>query len=83
MATYASYEKCFLINVRFDVRLCTLSIVVVFTRPKWFVKMYECLKEQKESVLKGLEKAGIMEAVKPAQDIYTRCENPFDDRNRK
>ena len=33
------------------------------------------LKEQKESVLKGFEKAGIMEAVKSAQDVYTRCEN--------
>ena len=24
-----------------------------------------------------------MEALKSAQDIYTRCENPFDDRHRK
>ena len=42
--------------------------------------MYEYHKEQKESVIKGFEKAGIMEAVKSAQDIYTRCENPFDNR---
>ena len=41
------------------------------------------LKEQKESVIKGFEKAGIMEAVKSFQDIYTRCENPYDDRRRK
>ena len=45
--------------------------------------MYEYLKEQKESVIKEFEKAGIMEAVKSAQDIYTRCENPFVDRRRK
>ena len=45
--------------------------------------MYEYLKEQKEAVTKGFEKAGIMEAVKSAQDIYTRCETPFDDRRRK
>ena len=42
--------------------------------------MYEYLKEQKESVIKGFEKAEIMAAVKSSQDIYTRQENPFDDR---
>ena len=45
--------------------------------------MYEYLKEQKESLIKGFEKAGIMEAVESAQDIYIRCENPFDGRRRK
>ena len=50
---------------------------------KWVVEMYEYLKEQKESVIKRIEKAGIMEVVKSAQDVYTRCENPFDDRRRK
>ena len=29
-ATCVSCEQCFLIDVRFDVQLCTLSIVVVF-----------------------------------------------------
>ena len=47
---------------------------------KWVVEIYEYLKE---SVITGFENAGIMEAVKSAQDIYTRCENPFDDRRRK
>ena len=42
--------------------------------------MFEHLKEQKESVIKGFEKAEIMTAVKSSQDIYTRYENPFDDR---
>ena len=46
-------------------------------------EIYEYLKELKESVTKGFEKAGITEAEKSAQDIYTRCENPFDDRHRK
>ena len=50
---------------------------------KWMVERYEYLKEQKQSVIKRFGKAGIMEAVKSAQDIYTRCENPFDDRHRK
>ena len=43
----------------------------------------KCLKKQEESVIKGYEKAGIIEAVKSAQDIYTGCKNPFDERCRK
>ena len=43
--------------------------------------MHEYLKEKKESIIKGFEKAGIMEGVKSAQDIYTRCENPSDDKH--
>ena len=50
---------------------------------KWVVEMYEYLKEQKESFTKGFEKAAIMEAVKSAQEIYTRCENLFYHRHRK
>ena len=46
--------------------------------------MYEYLKEQKESVvIKGFEKAGIVEAVKSSQDIYRRCKKSFDDKRRK
>ena len=45
--------------------------------------MYEYLKEKKESIIKGFEKAGIMEVVKSTQNIYTRCENPFDDKHEK
>ena len=40
---------------------------------QWVAEMYGYLKEQRESVIKGLEKTGIMEAVKSSQDIYTRC----------
>ena len=48
------------------------------------VEMYEYLKEQKESVvIKGFEKAWIVEAVKSSQDIYRRCEKSFDDKRRK
>ena len=42
---------------------------------KWIVEMYGYLKQQKESVVKGFEKAGILEAVKMAQEVYGRCEN--------
>ena len=47
---------------------------------KWMVEMYEHLKQQKEPFIKGFKKAGMMEAVKSAQDVYTRRENPFDDK---
>ena len=50
---------------------------------KWVVEIYEYLKEQIESVIKGFEKTGKMEVVKSAQGIYARCENPFDDIRRK
>ena len=42
--------------------------------------MYEYLKEQKDSVIKGFQNALKVEVVKSAQGIYTRSENPFDDR---
>ena len=45
--------------------------------------MYKYLKKQKESVIKGFEKTGIMGAVKSARVIYTRCENFFGNRRRK
>ena len=47
---------------------------------KWIVEMYGYLKQQKESVVKGFEKAGILEAVKMAQEVHARCENPFDEK---
>ena len=47
---------------------------------KWIVEMYGYLKQQKESVVKDFKKAGILEAVKMAQEMYARCENPFDEK---
>ena len=47
---------------------------------KWIVEMYGYLKQQKESVVKGFEKAGILDAVKMAQEVYAKCENPFDEK---
>ena len=46
----------------------------------WIVKMYGYLIQQKESVIKGFEKASILEAVKMAEEVYSRCENPFDEK---
>ena len=38
---------------------------------KWMVEMYEYLKQQKESIIKGFEKAGIIKTVKSVQDVCT------------
>ena len=57
--------------------------MLLLLHAKWVVEKYEYLKEQKEPVIKGFEKSGIMEVVKSAQDIHRRSENPFDDGRRK
>ena len=70
-------------NHRGDVKVSLKLSDLKQLRAKWVVEMYEYLKEQKVSLIKGFEKAGIMEAVESAQDIYIRCENPFDGKRRK
>ena len=44
---------------------------------RWVVDMYAYLKQQKESILNGFDKAGITEAVKSANEVFPRIENPF------
>ena len=46
---------------------------------KWIVDAYDHLKKQKDSIINGFDSAGITEAIKSANDIYTRIENPFRD----
>ena len=46
----------------------------------WIVDMYtylKQLKQQKESILNGFDKAGITEAVKSANEVFAIIENPF------
>ena len=43
---------------------------------RWIVDMHTYLKQQKESILHGFDKAGITEAVNSANEIFTRTENP-------
>ena len=43
----------------------------------WIVDMYTYLKQQKESILNGFDKAGIIEAVKSANEVFATIENPF------
>ena len=63
-------------DVKVSLRLSDLKPL----HAKWIVEMYGYLKQQKESVVKGFEKAGILEAVKMAREVYARCENPFDEK---
>ena len=41
---------------------------------RWKVDMYTYLKQQKESILNGLENAGITEAFKSANELFARIE---------
>ena len=44
---------------------------------RWLVDMYTYLKQQKESILNGFNKAGITKAVKSANEVFPKIENPF------
>ena len=37
------------------------------------------LKKQKDSIIKGFDAAGITEAIRFANDVFTRVESPFDE----
>ena len=63
-------------DVKVSLKLSDLKLL----HAKWIVEMYGYLKQQTESVVKGFEKAGILEAVKMAQEVYARCENVFDEK---
>ena len=39
--------------------------------------MYTYLKQQKESILNGFDKAGMAEVVKSANEVFPRIENTF------
>ena len=44
---------------------------------RWIVDMYTNLNQQKESILNRFDKDGITEAVKSADEVFMRSENPF------
>ena len=39
--------------------------------------IFDYLKQQNELIVNGFDKAGITEAVKSANEVFTRIENPF------
>ena len=75
---------CALISVPRKMKVSDLKSLHANT-PNGWLKCMNILKNKRSpsSVIKGFEKARIMEAVKSAQDIYTKCENPLDDRRQK
>ena len=44
---------------------------------RWIVEMFDYLKQQNESIVNEFDKAGFTEAVKPANEVFSRIENPF------
>ena len=55
-------------DVKVSLKLSDLKLL----HAKWIVEMYYYLKQQKESILKGFEKAGVLDAVKMAQEVYEK-----------
>ena len=43
----------------------------------WTIEIYDYLKKQKGSTLNGYDKAGVTEAVKSANKVFARNENPI------
>ena len=54
-------------DVKVSVRMFDLKPL----HARWVVDMYTCLKQQKESVLNGFDKAGITEAAKSANEVLS------------
>ena len=57
-----------------------ISMKIPYLKPldaHWIVDMYTYLKQQKESILNEFDKAGIIEAVKSANEVFATIENPF------
>ena len=46
---------------------------------KWTLDTYTHLKKRNDSIIKGFNVAGITEAIKFANDVFTRVENCFDE----
>ena len=72
MATQLNQGAC-PTDVKISSKLSDLKLL----HASWIVKLYECLKEQPEMITQGFESAGITGAVKNAQHIYEKVENPF------
>ena len=60
-----------------DVQVSLKLSILKPLHAKWIVDTYNHLKEQKDSIIKGFESAGILEAIESANTVYTRIENPF------
>ena len=50
---------------------------------RWIVETYNHLKLQNDSIIKGFDAAGITEAIKSANSVFARVENPFDEQRQQ
>ena len=60
-------------DVKVSLKLSNLKAL----HAKWIVDLYNHLRKQNESIIKGFDATGITEAIKFANDVFTRVENPF------
>ena len=63
-------------NVNLSLKLSVLKPL----HANLIVELYDHLKKQNEAIIKGFDKAGITDDIRSANDIYQRCENPFQER---
>ena len=50
---------------------------------RWIVEIYNHLKHQNDSIIKGFDAAGHSEVIACATDIFTQIENPFDEQRQQ
>ena len=60
-----------------DVKVSTRLSDLKPLHARWIVEMFDYLKQQNESIVNGFDKAGITEAAKSANEVFSRIENPF------
>ena len=60
-------------DVKISLELGTLKPL----HARWIVDAYNHMKTQKNTIIKGFEKAGILEAINHANEMTIKCENPF------
>ena len=60
-----------------DVKLSMKLSDLTPLHARWIIEMFHYLKQQNESIVNGFDKAGITEAVKSANEVFSRIENPF------
>ena len=50
---------------------------------RWIVEIYNHLKYQNDSIIKGFDDSGHSEAIAYAKDIFTQIENPFNEQRQQ
>ena len=66
-------------NFKVSLKLSNLKPLHVW----WIVEIYNHLKHQNDSIIKGFDAAGISKPITCAKDIFTQEEHPFDEQRQQ